>query len=251
MRILLCLFFCFALPSAAASPPRIAIILDDIGYRHSADLRALDLPPEIAFAVIPGSVHGRVLGAAAVQQGREVLIHLPMEPLAPHPRSLGPLSLSGDADEISVRRVLDAALEELPFAHGLNNHMGSRLTQQPTHMRWLMETLVCKRNLYFVDSYTTERSVAMAAARDHAVPAARRDVFLDHDLDPAAIEYQVERLVRLATQRGHALAIGHPHDATLAALHALPQLLQKHGIELVSPGELISSAPIESPVEAD
>ncbi|MEM6818223.1 MAG: divergent polysaccharide deacetylase family protein [Pseudomonadota bacterium] len=251
MRILLCLLACFAYSGAAATPPRVAIILDDIGYRHSADHRALDLPPEIAFAVIPGSEHGRILGATAVQQGREVLIHLPMEPLTPHPRSLGPLSLSEDADELSVRRVLDAALEELPFAHGVNNHMGSRLTQQPTHMRWLMETIVCKRNLYFVDSYTTERSVALAAARDHAVPAARRDVFLDHDLDPAAIEYQVQRLVRLARQRGHALAIGHPHDVTLNALHALPQLLQEHGIELVSPSELISSTPIESPVEAD
>ncbi|MEL7311583.1 MAG: divergent polysaccharide deacetylase family protein [Pseudomonadota bacterium] len=229
----------FTSANAATPPPKVAIIIDDIGYRYQQDRQALQLPTEIAFAIIPGSDHGRALGEAAVQQGREVLVHLPMEPVGVANARLGPVAIDHTDDELAVRRTLRAAMEELPFATGLNNHMGSRLTQERRPMLWLMESILCRRDLYFVDSYTTRHSVALATADALSIPAVRRDVFLDHVQTPAAIEVQVRRLVHLARQQGQALAIAHPHAPTLDALRALPRLLQAQGIELVAPSALV------------
>ena len=233
-----------AAAATANEGPRVAVILDDIGYRQVEDLGALTLAPEIAFAVIPGSSHGRQIGAAAARQGREVLVHLPMAALGASDHHLGPHGLGREADEWAVRRAVAAARRELPFASGLNNHMGSHLTGQHEPMRWLMESLRCTRDLYFVDSYTTAESVALTAALAHAIPALRRDVFLDNDPAPPAVAAELERLLRLAEERGHALAIAHPHPATLDVLYALPQLLQQRGIRLVRPSELLHSTAV-------
>lgn len=252
MRVALCMLSCWLLGSAAvADTPRIAIIIDDIGYRKSQDQQALDLPREFALAVIPGSDHGYSIGAAAARQGREVLVHLPMAPVHSHSHTLGPVALRSDADRLSVIRALDTALQELPFATGLNNHMGSLLTQQREPMQWLMAALRCRKDLYFVDSYTTEHSVALDTAMDYSVPAVRRDVFLDHDTSEAAIAGEVARLIRLARRQGHALAIAHPHPQTLAALRALPQQLRERGVELVAPSALLGMSDPTLSVEGD
>ena len=225
--------------NATTQPPRVAIIIDDIGYRHQQDQAALALPEQMAFAIIPGTEHGRTVGETAVRQGREVLVHLPMEAIGVGENRLGPVSIDHTDDEFAVRRTLRDALQELPFAIGLNNHMGSRLTQERRPLLWLMESKLCRRYLYFVDSYTTRHSVALATADALSVPAVRRDVFLDHDQSPQAIDAQVRRLIQVARQQGYALAIAHPHASTLEALQALPERLQHYGIELVAPSALV------------
>ena len=236
----------FAAYSAAhAEPrPRIAIIIDDIGYRAALDARALELPQPVAIAVLPGSPHARRMAATAAAQSRDVLVHLPMQPLE-RPDALDgyapvALRLSTTADELHA--IVAGALAAVPEARGINNHMGSLLTQQPAHMRWLMQTLACRRNMFFIDSYTTPDSVAMAEARRQFVPTARRDVFLDDAPDAASVRAQFHRLVAMAHRRGQALAIGHPQPETLAVLEQELAALDAHGVTLV-PATALLDAP--------
>ena len=240
-----------AAPLSAA--PRIAIIIDDIGYRRAQDEQVLALPRSIAMAVIPGSPHGSQMAREAVAQQREVLVHLPMEAMhddaaqfARHDDALH----SGD-DEQQLRRRLQRALVQVPGATGINNHRGSKLTQTTRSMRWLMHALACQRTLYFIDSYTSADSVALAEARRALVPATRRHVFLDHEPHADAIDAQIERLMDKAEQQGFALAIGHPLPATLIALTDLESRLAARGIELVSPGALVSVRDVTADASAD
>ncbi|MEM7612968.1 MAG: divergent polysaccharide deacetylase family protein [Pseudomonadota bacterium] len=225
-----------------ADRPRIAIIIDDIGYRHIEDHRVLELPPAVAVAVLPESPHGKRIARLAAAQKREVLLHLPMQSLHPGQNNalLGPGALHADMTETALRRRLAASLAAVPQATGVNNHMGSLLTQQPQPMRWLMQALSCHRNLYFVDSYTTHLSVAHDIAHDHQLPSIRRDVFIDGDRQESAMRAQLARLLSIAERKGHALAIGHPLPATLELLEEFTQTLDARGIDLVSPAMLVS-----------
>src|SRR5690606_23829095 len=108
-------------------------------------------------------------------------------------------------------------LAAVPHVRGVNNHMGSLITRHPGHMTWLMQDLA-RDGLFFVDSYTHPQSVALEMAREGGVPAARRDVFLDHVAEPEAIAHQFRRLLARARSDGHAIGIGHPYPATLAFL---------------------------------
>ncbi len=232
-----------ALGPAAAEPParpQIAIIIDDLGYQRRAGERVIALPGPVACAILPGTPSGEVLARAARSSRKEVLLHLPMQAADP-PRRAEPGMLSLDMDRAEVAAALDAALAEVPYAIGVSNHRGSLLTQQATHMQWLMEALGARERLFFVDSYTTHRSVAMRTARGNGVQAVRRDVFLDDDPSVDRIREEFERLKRLARERGAAIAIGHPYDATLGFLEtALPSLVDE-GFDLVPISVLVTN----------
>ncbi|MEM8546966.1 MAG: divergent polysaccharide deacetylase family protein [Pseudomonadota bacterium] len=229
------------LVALAAATPRIAIVIDDIGYRHKDDNRVLGLPTAIAVAVIPDSPNGAAMAARAADQAREVLLHLPMQALNPRTNRalLEPLALRASDSEPEIHAVLARALAAVPQAVGVSNHMGSQMTQQPESMRSLMRGLAARPGLYFLDSYTTAASVALQAARQAQVPATRRDVFLDHDPRPEAVALAIERLLRLAERDGSAVAIGHPLPDTLTQLEALLPRLEARGIELVAPSALL------------
>lgn len=223
----------------ADSPPRIAIIIDDLGYQRAAGERAIALPGDVAFAILPETPHARHLAAHARAASREVLLHLPMaaeDPDAPmDPGGIGP-SPDRDTLEAALRR----GLAGVPYAVGVNNHMGSGLTREPEPMAWLMEELSRLGWLYFVDSRTTHHSVAADSARAAGVPVLSRDVFLDADPSPEAVEREFLRLVALAHRNGQAVAIGHPYPDTLALLEReLPRLAEAHGVTLVAPGRLL------------
>lgn len=128
----------------------------------------------------------------------------------------------------------------IPHAIGINNHRGSLLTRHPGHMSWLMEEINERGNLFFIDSFTTHESIALDLAREHGVPAIRRDVFLDPDSAKETVEREFARLKSLALKRGFALGIGHPYPITLAFLEReLPKLADEK-IELISVSELVS-----------
>ena len=232
-----------ALP-AAADAPRIAIIIDDLGYRLDAGRRAIDLPGPVAFAVLPGSPGAARLAELAHARGKEVLLHLPLQATGD--------AIGGEAGALHLdmnrREFADAfgaALADVPHAVGVNGHRGSLLTRHPGHMRWLMEAIRAEGDLYFIDSYTTHESVALQLAAETGVAARKRDVFLDPDADPATVAREFERLKRLAGERGAVIAIGHPYPATLALLERELPRLEAEGFELVSVGELLG-APAES-----
>ncbi|MFQ5609626.1 MAG: divergent polysaccharide deacetylase family protein, partial [Woeseiaceae bacterium] len=223
----------------AASSPRIAIIIDDIGYRTAAAYRAIELPGPVACAILPDAPRARQLALAANEGGKEVLLHLPMDAVGSG-RLAEPTQVTLDMSRASFAAVVDTALGSVPHAIGVSNHRGSLLTRHPGHMRWLMEEMRARDGLFFVDSYTTHESVALQIAAEMGVQAVRRDVFLDNDRSEPAIEQEFERLKSLATEHGVAVAIGHPYEATLAFLEKEIPRLAEQGFELVPVSELVN-----------
>jgi polysaccharide deacetylase 2 family uncharacterized protein YibQ len=154
----------------------------------------------------------------------------------------GPGALELDQTRSEFAAVFAADLAAVPFARGVNNHMGSLLTRHPGHMRWLMEELRAHGPLFFIDSYTTAASVGLQVARENGVPALRRNVFLDGELSPGAIEAQWQRLLAEARAHGSAIGIGHPHAATLALLERELPALAAAGLTLVPLTSLLPAA---------
>lgn len=218
--------------------PRIALIIDDLGYGLALGRRAIDLPGPVACAMLPDTPRAKLLAEIATKQGKEVLLHLPLQ-ARDADENTDPGALHLDMSRARFAAVLAENLAAVPYVSGVNNHRGSLLTRHPGHMRWLMEELQARDGLFFVDSYTTHRSVALQAAAEAGVPALRRDVFLDTDRTAEGVALAFERLKKLARQRGSAVGIGHPYPETLEFLeYALPRL-RADGIELVSLKELI------------
>jgi polysaccharide deacetylase 2 family uncharacterized protein YibQ len=230
-----------------ADAPRVAIIIDDLGYDLEAGYMAIDLPGPIACAILPETPRARQLAERANLRGKEVLLHLPLQSQSNNlPSEPGRIDIDMSRDVFA--RAFASSFRSVPHAIGVNSHRGSLLTRHPGHMRWLMQEIKSQGTLFFVDSYTTERSIALQTARESGVPAVRRDVFLDPDRQPATVEREFARLKALARQRGMAVGIGHPYPATLELLlEELPKL-QDDGIQLVSISRYIS---LNSPVSAD
>ncbi len=241
MQYFLLALLLFGEPAPASEhelQPVISIIVDDLGYGFENGQRVIDLPGPIACSVLPHTPYGERLARSAHQAGKEVLLHLPMQPANDKDPGLGALTL--DTDERRLEQLLRINLAAVPHAVGINNHMGSLITRHPGHMGWLMRHLRQQPGaLFFVDSLTSPHSVALQLAREHQVPAAGRDLFLDRDQDPVAIGLQFERLIELAHERGAAVAIGHPYPETLAMLERELPRLEARGVRLVSVAELI------------
>jgi len=227
------------LPAADNSVPVISIIIDDMGYRLKEGKRALELPGAICYSFLPFTPNGARLAETANALGKDILLHIPME-AERHNRLLGPGALRSDMSQAEMITTLRTALESVPRAIGINNHMGSLLTTQADKMQWVMREIQHHAGLFFIDSRTTIGTVAEEMALEQGVPSISRDVFLDDDLDPAAIRAQFQRLIDKAHAQGYALAIAHPHPQTLALLAAeLPQLEQRHGVRLIRLGRLV------------
>ena len=223
-------------PLSHASEAKMAIILDDLGDDYPRDIRALQLPGQVTYAILPHTPYSVVLAEQAHAAGKEVILHLPMSSQRGH--NPGPGSLSSQMPQAEFIRKLQGNLNALPHIQGLNNHMGSALTQDSRAMRWLMDALA-QTPLYFVDSKTTPNSVAEQAAQARNIPTLGRDIFLDRTRTRDAVDAQFKRLIHMAQRHGFALAIGHPYPATLASLnHYLPQLT-RYGIQLVSVSDVV------------
>lgn len=224
--------------SHRATFPRIAIIIDDLGYDRSLarEFIGLDLP--LTLSILPFTPYTNSIAQRARAAGREVMLHLPMEPRS-YPRlnpGDGVLLVSMARD--TILKVLDRDLGEIPFVAGVNNHMGSRFTENKEKMTVVLSELK-RRGLYFVDSKTSRNSVAYDLAKQMEIRAARRDVFLDNDLSEDALGIQADRLLNLARHHGHAIGIGHPHKETLWFLTSL-QLSLREKAEVVPVSVLMS-----------
>ncbi|WP_139349998.1 divergent polysaccharide deacetylase family protein [Thioalkalivibrio denitrificans] len=218
--------------------PFISIIIDDLGNRQDEGVRTVALPGAVTLAFLPHTPHARALALQGHEAGKEIMLHLPME--ATEGNALGPGGIKAGMDRDTMRTTFVTALESVPHARGVNNHMGSLLTAHVQHMEWFMAELATRGELYFVDSRTTTQTVAQRAALAHELPATRRDVFLDTIPDDEAyVEEQWDRLLALARQRGHALAIGHPYAATLSVLERRLAEMPETGVELVSVSEYL------------
>jgi len=231
---LLCSTFASAQPVA-----RIAIIIDDLGYQLEAGRRAISLPGPVSYAILPLTPYSRLLARTAHDQGREILLHLPLESVD-HGNTAEPGVITLDMDRNAFHRDYVAALESVPYAAGVSTHRGSLLTRHPGHMRWLMEEIAAREGMFFVDSYTTAQSVALQVAAESGIAATRRHVFLDNDRRPAAIGREFERLIVLAGRQGVAVAIGHPYPETLDFLEHRLAGLNKKSVELIPVSEAVN-----------
>ncbi len=234
-------------------------VLPDLPYSRHYCLKRSDLvlpPGHVAESttddVVVSGRHARLEAGCPVevstgrrrsawpQQRREIMLHLPMQPQGYPQTNPGPNPLLVGMNENDIRRRLDDALGSLTNVTGVNNHMGSAATSDTPTMRALMSVLR-DRDLYFVDSLTSARSVAYAEAGRAGIPAERNRIFLDYDNEnESAIVANLERLVQSARSSGFAVGIGHPHRATAAVLaRELPRLVRE-GVRFVTVSELMA-----------
>jgi polysaccharide deacetylase 2 family uncharacterized protein YibQ len=225
--------------SATTDTSVIAIIIDDMGYRLSEGYQALELPGPIAYSFLPHTPNATRLSAEAARRGKDVLLHVPME-ANNSDELLGPGALTSSMDQTTMLAALRANLESIPGAIGVNNHMGSLLTRQPDHMRWLMDALK-SRGLFFVDSKTVGGSVAGQMAMERNVPFLVRDVFLDNQSSEAYVRKQFDVLIRTARSQGYAVGIAHPHTATLDVLVDVLPRLAEYEVRLIGVHDLVKA----------
>lgn len=214
----------------ASSRFYIALIIDDMGYRYQSGKRAINLPADITFSFLPYSPHARKLANMANRMQKEVMLHIPME--ANNGKALGPGGLTMEMSKAVFDLELKHNLSAIPFIKGVNNHMGSLLTQQTEQMHWLMEKLA-EKEIYFIDSRTSVNSQALNTARQFGIRSETRDIFVDHDLSEQVMQQQLQLAQAVAKRRGSAVVIAHPFPETLKVLEQwLPQAKQQ-GYEFV------------------
>ncbi|MBC2743808.1 MAG: divergent polysaccharide deacetylase family protein [Desulfosarcina sp.] len=203
----------------------VAIIIDDIGYdRKMADgFLALDIP--LTFSVLPqGTFNHSIIDKALKKGDVEIMLHLPMEPGNYPSVNPGPGALLSSMNPDELIDQLNANLDRVPNAKGVNNHMGSKLTASSEQMRQIF-TILKKRNLFFVDSRTSADTLCRPSAELLHLPFGERDVFIDHIQTPEFVRKQLKLLIKRARRQGYAIGIAHPHPVTLEVLkEMLPEL---------------------------
>jgi hypothetical protein len=224
-------FFIFVIftTQQRAFASQVAIVIDDMGYRYS-DRQALALPGNVTYAFLPQTTYAKALAVRANNNNHDVLIHIPME--SQRRNRLGPGALTSSMNEQAFKQSLAKSFAEFPFAVGINNHMGSYLTELYKPMSWTMDFLQ-KNNLLFLDSKTSPHSKAKQAALDYGVPIKTRHVFLDNQLNKSYIQKQFNQLMNVSKKNHNAIGIAHPHPETVAVLMTLIPTLKEHGIDLV------------------
>lgn len=231
------------IPPAPAKTAKIIIIIDDVGNNKALGLRTLELKGRITPSFLPHSPNAPYLAKRAHELGKEIMLHVPMSNLSD--MELGPGGLTSEQSQDELVATLQKAIQSIPHVQGVNNHMGSELTQMQQPMNWVMQELNC-HNLYFVDSRTSGKSVAYATAKSHDLAHLGRDVFLDNEQNEAYVEKAFDRLVRIAKRKGLAIAIGHPYPTTLSYLEKVIPRLDAMGIELVYPSQILYPHQLEN-----
>ena len=197
--------------------PKLAIVIDDLGFSKSAVRELLDLDYPVALAFLPHGAHTQSGAREAHAKGREILVHQPMEPVDYPQVRPGPNALLAGMSDSRIRHILNASIAAVPHAVGLNNHMGSRFAQQINEVNAVIQVLK-ERDLFMLDSLTHRDSVFVSQSRRMGVKYYSRDVFLDSSPSREKILEELYRAERIALLTGQAVAIGHPFPETLAAL---------------------------------
>ena len=216
--------------------PRIAIVIDDMGYQKKTCNGLIDLDLNLSFAFLPFGPYTRSQAYKAHRLGRDVLLHFPME--ASDPKwDPGPGKVTINMGRREIRKIFAANVAAVPFAVGINNHMGSRFTQNIEGVEVFMD-LISTGEMFFLDSRTSQNSVGFRIAREMGIRAAKRNVFLDNVRERQKIKTQLRKLLDIAERRGQAIAIGHPYPETLQALKELGREISRRAV-VVGVSELV------------
>ncbi len=218
---------------------KVAIIVDDIGYNLETLKELYSLNKTLTIAVLPYSPWARESAEMAHAHNLEVILHLPLESLNNiydnnHTNGI----ILSEMDKSQIIKKMEDNLKQIPFIAGVNTHMGSKITADPNLMRIILEELKGK-NLYFIDSRTTARSIAFESARQIGIPSAYRHVFLDGQLDEDYIKNQLLELFRKARKNGKAIGICHPSGQTIKVLKENLALASDYGLELVYASQVV------------
>lgn len=212
-------------------PPTIAIIIDDMGHNLHEGKRLANLEQPVTLAFLPYRRHTVALAKLAHLRHKEIMLHAPMANTRNF--GLGPGGLTPEMDRESLKNTLRRALRSIPHVKGVNNHMGSLLTQQLEPMDWVMSELD-RYPVYFVDSRTIASSIAGKVADAYRIPTLTRDVFLDHEQTEEYVDRQFKLLIERARKNGSAVGIGHPHKVTVDYLEKNLPKLDEQGIAVAT-----------------
>lgn len=222
------------------SPPtaRLAIIIDDGGYRLDYLQEVMRLGKPLTYAILPGAPHTRQAALLVHRKGGEVMLHLPMEPKEENSLPLEKNTVKSGMAPADIQKILREGLSQVPHARGVNAHMGSKATEDPRVMEAVMEVLK-EEGLYYVDSHTTPHSAGMKTAQAKGVRAGQNGNFLDAVRKTENISEAIRTAMAGAKKQGRAIAIGHPDPLTLRALKALVPEIERAGIKLVFASEIV------------
>lgn len=216
---------------------RLAIILDDLGQDPAAADAIFALPYPLTISVLPNHAHSSEIAEEARRRGYEVMLHLPMQSVGNETPEAEELRPGMPADDVPA--LFEEMMQSVPNATGVNNHQGSQATADAVLMQELMPVLQ-KWNLFYVDSRTTAATVAYDTAQRDGVRSGFRNVpFLDDVAEVPAVRKQLELALRGAREKGDAIAIGHPHAATLQALRETLPKAKEEGVRLVHASEVV------------
>ena len=240
------LFSCMKAPPGISEPPiiaepknKVALIIDDMGYSLDAIYDILSLQEPITVAIIPFSPLGEQTAQIAYQNDLEILLHLPLESINNTEANNGIEGIiSTDMSEQEIIALVEENLDQVPHISGVNNHMGSKVTPDASVMHTILQRLK-QRDLFFIDSRTTAKSVAYDVALQLGIPTAQRHVFLDNDLDENTIREKLMELFTLAQDRGEAVGICHPLPETIKVLKESFHLAKEYGVKPVFISEIV------------
>jgi hypothetical protein len=205
--------------------PLIAIVIDDMGYRRETGNALLNLNMDLSFSFLPHAPHTKVLVRKAHELGRDVLLHLPLEPSDPA-WDLGPGGLHLAMGREELQSLFAENLSLVPMAVGMNNHMGSSFTEHEDAMRIVL-AVVREQGLFFLDSLTSAHSKGYALARSMGINTLQRQIFIDNEHEENKIISQLEELTGIAEKTGWAIGLAHPYPSTLAALQTHGDFLER------------------------
>lgn len=217
---------------------KVAIIIDDLGYNNGNAEELLKIDAPLTFSIFPLGPYSKSFAQKAHAMGRDVMLHLPMEPYEYPQKNPGNGTLLLDMDNEELLKKLGADIGSVPFIKGVNNHMGSKFTEDKEKMRVVLNELE-KRDLFFLDSRTSKNTVGYSVAKKMGIKVAERNIFLDNDQDVKSINAQLYKLAKLSMKNGSAIGIGHPHPATIKALKQMIPEMKAKGIEVVPVSELV------------
>jgi len=216
----------------------IAIIIDDWGYNSRLCNALSDIDIPLAVSILPSLKQSSRIAQCAYRYGKTIMVHLPLEPHSMHEKYPEDYVIETSMEEKKIRQILKDAIDSVPYTAGINNHMGSKATEDPHLMRIIFSELK-DGGLFFADSLVTSNSVCSDLAHQMRLPFAKRDVFIDNESERSYIEGQLEQLAKKAKRKGFALGIGHARRLTLQIIREQIPLLEKQGFQFISVKDLI------------
>ncbi len=212
--------------------PKVAIVIDDLGLEYSISKELVQWDFPITFSILPFTPYAKTIATEAHKRGKEVILHLPMEPHGYPGVQPGEGVLLKEMDEETLLRQLFRDIEEVPYIKGVSNHMGSRMMEDHEKVRIVLSELK-RRDLYFLDSRTSPQTVGLKVAKSLGLKAMERNLFIDNSLNEEEIKQKIESLIQFSLTHGKAIGIGHPHPSTLKSLKEMIPKMKEKGIEIV------------------